>query len=304
VSTTVNLWREHPLRLGELPIVSAYIQSLLNEDALAGNRPYRYDDTWDTEPLFDLIRGSDAYLLVLDTQRDGFQAGLHLLRDENIALARVTLCCRSHDLYCVSRGVRSDKDCVRFHFAPGSAAAASTAVRGGRPEPPLPKGAPVGPYGITGVSLAFKDPKQRNTMAARSHGYTDWITLDSVPAEPAVCLASRLYLYFRATELMPQADDLLFVTSRPDSKHAGKCWGLGADALANVMGRMMKKAGIPDEFLPHSARHAGLALRKSQGMSDNDVMSRANMGQRTYTLHYARQIRRRVDAADAAAGTS
>ena len=119
-----------------------------------------------------------------------------------------------------------------------------------------------------------------------------------------MCLASRLYLYFRATELMPQADDLLFVTSRPDSKHAGKCWGLGADALANVMGRMMKKAGIPDEFLPHSARHAGLALRKSQGMSDNDVMSRANMGQRTYTLHYARQIRRRVDAADAAAGTS
>ena len=68
--------------------------------------------------------------------------------------------------------------------------------------------------------------------------------------------------------------------------------GRTADALANVMGRIMKQAGIPPEFRPHSARHAGQALLKSQGTADADVMARANMSQRTYVLHYMRQIRR------------
>ena len=131
-------------------------------------------------------------------------------------------------------------------------------------------------------------------MQARAHGYTDWITIPVVADEPATCFASRLYTYFRVTELMPQADDKLFVTFRPDKKHRGKCWGLSPDALANVMRRMMDKAGIPAEFLPHSARHAGLALRKSRGLPDHEVMARANMSQRTYVTHYARQIRRKV----------
>eukprot|EP01047_Picozoa_sp_COSAG01_P076061 COSAG01_NODE_13234_length_1616_cov_1.682268_2_plen_100_part_00 len=86
----------------------------------------------------------------------------------------------------------------------------------------------------------------------------------------------------------------LFVTSKPSKLHACKCWGISADALAGVMKRMMHKSGVPEDFLPHSARHAGIALKKKQGWSDEEVMRCANMGQRTYVTHYMRQIRRRV----------
>eukprot|EP01050_Picozoa_sp_SAG11_P047169 SAG11_NODE_24553_length_371_cov_3.433824_1_plen_38_part_10 len=34
----------------------------------------------------------------------------------------------------------------------------------------------------------------------------------------------------------------------------------------------MRAAGIPEDFLPHSARHAGLAHLKRSGMSDGEVM--------------------------------
>ena len=61
---------------------------------------------------------------------------------------------------------------------------------------------------------------------------------------------------------------------------------MSSDALANVMGRVMKAAGVPAEFLPHSARHAGLALRESSGLPDDEVMARANMSARTYVTHY------------------
>jgi hypothetical protein len=74
----------------------------------------------------------------------------------------------------------------------------------------------------------------------------------------------------------------LFVTSRPDKAHANKCWGLTADSLANVMKREMLAAGVPADFLPHSARHAGIAMKKKQGWSDEAIMGCANMGQRTY----------------------
>ena len=103
---------------------------------------------------------------------------------------------------------------------------------------------------------------------------------------------ASLCAYVMATELMLQEDDGLFVTFQTSKLHSGKCWGLSADALANVMGRMMAEAGIPPEFRPHSARHAGQALLKSKGTADADVMARANMSQRTYVTHYMRQIRR------------
>ena len=57
-------------------------------------------------------------------------------------------------------------------------------------------------------------------------------------------------------------DDSLFVTSRRSSKHGGKCWGLSADALANVMGRVMKEAGIPPEFRPTLLYRARRGLRR------------------------------------------
>ena len=61
--------------------------------------------------------------------------------------------------------------------------------------------------------------------------------------------------------------------------------------------------GVPDDFMSHSARHAGIALRK-EGASvlistgyqtkpwcDAEVMSLARMSARTYVTHYLRNIR-------------
>ena len=94
---------------------------------------------------------------------------------------------------------------------------------------------------------------------------------------------------------------LLLRSANPQETHeqSGKriplCLGTTvADALAGVMKRMMHKSGVPEDFLPHSARHAGIALKKKQGWFDDEVMRCADMGQRTYVTHYMRQIRRRV----------
>ena len=58
------------------------------------------------------------------------------------------------------------------------------------------------------------------------------------------------------------------------------------------MGRMMSKAGVPANFLPHSARHAGVNYRREQGWTDEAIMEMANMSARTYVTHYMRKIRR------------
>ena len=67
----------------------------------------------------------------------------------------------------------------------------------------------------------------------------------------------------------------------------------------DVMGRVMGRAGVPADFLPHSARHAGVNYRREQGWTDEDIMEMANMSARTYVTHYMRRIRRsRLDNAD------
>ena len=66
------------------------------------------------------------------------------------------------------------------------------------------------------------------------------------------------------------------------------------------MKTVMTAAGIPIDFKPHSARHAGMAAGKSQGISDDDLCARANMSAGTYKKHYSRQIR----AVQAQAGSS
>ena len=73
--------------------------------------------------------------------------------------------------------------------------------------------------------------------------------------------------------------------------------------LAKSMKGVMTAAGVPDDFMSHSARHAGIALRK-EGASvlistgyqtkpwcDAEVMSLARMSARTYVTHYLRNIR-------------
>ena len=130
-------------------------------------------------------------------------------------------------------------------------------------------------------------------MEVRSHGYTDWITVDVVDAAHATvpCLATLLYEYYSLTQHLPNYDDSLFLTVDANAAHDGKHWGLSSDRLANVMRSAMQTAGVPDDFLPHSARHAGIACQRSQGVSDDDVMHRANMQAATYVRHYRRHIR-------------
>jgi hypothetical protein len=80
--------------------------------------------------------------------------------------------------------------------------------------------------------------------------------------------------------------------STPNSAHQGKYWGLSSDRLANVMRDTMLVAGVPADFLPHSARHAGIAYQQGLlGMTDDEVMHRANMQAATYVRHYRRRIR-------------
>eukprot|EP01050_Picozoa_sp_SAG11_P010436 SAG11_NODE_1043_length_6052_cov_7.005711_3_plen_217_part_00 len=69
-------------------------------------------------------------------------------------------------------------------------------------------------------------------------------------------------------------------------------WGLSSDRLAHVMDDAMVAAGIPAEFRPYSARHAGLAHMKELGHSDDEVMARANMSARTCVTYYRRKVRR------------
>eukprot|EP01047_Picozoa_sp_COSAG01_P111751 COSAG01_NODE_40516_length_462_cov_5.840220_1_plen_78_part_01 len=71
----------------------------------------------------------------------------------------------------------------------------------------------------------------------------------------------------------------------------GGHYNVRSSTLAGKMKTVMEAAGIPLDFKPHSARHAGMAAGKSQGISDDDLCARANMSAGTYKKHYSRQIR-------------
>jgi hypothetical protein len=136
-------------------------------------------------------------------------------------------------------------------------------------------------------------PKQRNSLPTRSHGYTDWIDIDVLDtADSSICLARLTHEYVKLTEPFPRQDDKLFLSELTSAVHGNQFWGLSAQRCAKVMGHAMTESGIPADFLPHSARHAGQAYMKSKGFSDDETMDRANMSARTYVTHYRRRIRR------------
>ena len=195
----------------------------------------------------------------LNAERQGFQVEVSAVRDVALGVGRLALACRSADLTCVFRGIRSEHDTLRFWMVddsncPIAAARARQGVTsvGGEPDPPrtIPSG--VGKFKILGVSLRYFGPKQRHSMPTRSHGYTDWFT---VPGAPDVCFASLLYYYVRASELLPAGmhDDALFCSQNKHKTHGSQHFGLQSSSLATLMGKMMEAAGIPADFLPHSA---------------------------------------------------
>ena len=307
ISTTMALWSQTS-SIGSHPLVTGYITAVLNEDFnVLRKRGYRYDDTWDVELLFDMLRRLklETFLSCVLTAASGvtkgdWQKSVCEVRDAAVALARVVLACRSHDLSCIYRGARSEHDCLRFHLA-GTKECPLVSGRehvmsvGGEPEPPSSAAKPAGPFGVLGVSIRYFGPKQRHSMAVRSHGYTDWITVDSVADDPAVCLACLLYWYVRASEMLPAGliGDATFVSNTARKDRGNKFYNLTPDALAAIMKRNMKAAGVPEDFLPHSARAAGMAFHKKGGYTEDMVLARANLSSRTYKLHYERQIRRK-----------
>ena len=301
ISTTVSLWVSGPA-LGAHPLVSGYITSIKNEDfQFRGEKGYRYDDTWDTEPLYEWLRKQGSRQGKIEVTVPQFRSKVQEARDATIPLGRLALACRSHDLTCIYRGMRSNHDTLRFHFdddehaCPLMTSRKGLVAKGGEPEPA--RGKPAGSFGVTGVSIRYYGPKQRHSMAVRSHGYTDWITVDAVE-DQQICFASNLYWYFRASEVMFSAagveGDKLFCSATTDKRHGDKYWQLSSTSLANRMKAAMEAAGIPLEFKSHSARHAGIAAGKKAGMTDDELMARSNMSAPTYIKYYSRQVRRAV----------
>jgi len=155
---------------------------------------------------------------------------------------------------------------------------------------------------LTGVSLRFYRLKERNSMPVSSKGYSRWVTIPVVP-DKLICFATLLHAYVLFTAALPCEDDGLFLSAKTDKRHNYRLFSLSSQRLAKSMKGVMTAAGVPDDFMSHSARHAGIALRK-EGASvlistgyqtkpwcDAEVMSLARMSARTYVTHYLRNIR-------------
>ena len=298
ISTTVALWTRHS-SIGSHPVVSGYVTAILNEDFnTLKKRGYKYDDTWETEPFYDEMRKRNIKMFQLNAKMPTFRNMVNALRDVMLGVTRLALACRSHDLTCVFRGLRSDHDRVRFWLAddvdcPYQNRRSGLKSIGG--EPLEPNGTPQGPYGVRGVAVRYFGPKQRHSLAVRSHGYTDWITVDAI-ADSRICVAQLMYLYIRASELLPAGvqGDALFLSHTARKDRDDKFYAMKPASLATAMQRMMIAAGIPVEFTAHSARHAGMAAGKASGMNDDELCARSNMSSATYKKYYQRQVRHKV----------
>jgi hypothetical protein len=146
------MWSSAGARIGEHPLVSTFIQSLMNDDMTnRGRRRYWYDDTWDVQCVFDHVQtvlDSPAFMELHDNPRRHC-AYVTQLRDLIIPLARILLCSRSSDLACVYWGLSSDAECIRFHFDSADIDR------------------------LTAVDFRFYAPKQRCCMPTTHHGYID-----------------------------------------------------------------------------------------------------------------------------------
>ena len=68
--------------------------------------------------------------------------------------------------------------------------------------------------------------------------------------------------YISLAESFPIHGDAFILSERLDRIHNMRLWGLSSERLAKCMRAVMSAAGIPEDFMAHSARHAGIAFRK------------------------------------------
>ena len=109
--------------------------------------------------------------------------------------------------------------------------------------------------------------------------------------------------YISLAESFPIHGDAFILSERLDRIHNMRLWGLSSERLAKCMRAVMSAAGIPEDFVAHSARHAGIAFRKGGAATaialgyqtapwcDEAVMAHARMSAHTYVTHYLRTIR-------------
>eukprot|EP01050_Picozoa_sp_SAG11_P027272 SAG11_NODE_6842_length_1237_cov_2.188049_2_plen_84_part_00 len=83
----------------------------MNDDFDKGHRRYRYDDTWDVELIFTYVRDHFHGDMPATTALERRQR-LSQHRSNLIALGRILLANRSHDMTCIMRGQRSPTECI------------------------------------------------------------------------------------------------------------------------------------------------------------------------------------------------
>ncbi|MDA8639378.1 hypothetical protein N9L31_00245 [bacterium] len=263
ISSMLALMTATP-RLGEHPLVTAFVSSLIKQDVVERGKPgVRYDDTWDATLIFDhwMAQPPTSSLSYAD------------LLDKAISLSRIHMCSRSSDLATLWFGQRRGGETIRFDVSPAGV--------------------------VRSVSVRYFNPKTGRYMA-NAHGFTSWIEFpvdDDLPAE--VSLPHVLHSLFQRIEARGDFHDqphVFLATRRSASVIDGTrryfYEGLTADRLASRMKAIMRAAGVPLDFNSHSARAAGGALLKRKGFDDDTIMDRMRLRSKyIYRKHYKRDSR-------------
>ena len=262
ISSMLTLMTSAP-RLGEDPLVTTYVASIIKQDILDRNRPgVRYEDTWDATLVFD-------YWM---EQPPTAELSYSSLLDKALSLSRVQMCCRSSDLQTLWFGERQNGKTLEFLFDGDSV--------------------------LTGVKIRYFNPKTGRYLAFSS-GFTAWETfLVNGDYPPELDLATVLYALHQRVVLRGDTAETpsVFLSVRKGDglrdRPKGLYHALKADTLASRMKSVMLKSGVPADFKAHSARAAGGALLKTKGFSDDAIMDRMRLRSKyIYKKHYKRTAR-------------
>jgi hypothetical protein len=242
-----------------------------------------YSTTWDISIIFDYY-AAVAVSGFLDVRRGDSPPGTALtnatmplgrLRDKCIALSKVKVGCRSVDL---------TKVIARFPDTNRAARSEPAGLMGnviaGTESESLPR--------VVIEAWRYLMPKNHASLADI---FSPWVTLgayaDVDPADVHVCLRSALETYAARTWEFDRGgtDPALFLSLNRDGRD-GKYYGLSSDRVANIMGSVMKAAGVPDKFNPHSSRHAFMADAVNRGETQDAFLASALCSGRVYELYY------------------
>jgi hypothetical protein len=149
------------------------------------------------------------------------------------------------------------------------------------------------------TKVRFYDAKTAGVKLGR---YGAWITLayldkDANPALEGLCVRTALETYQARRRLALCGDDKFFVSTRATRERGGlpRYNGLSRDTVRHDAERIMRLAGVPEMFLPHSSRAATARAVVDCGGTEQDVLKRADMSSGTYRRHYDKVMGREDD---------